>query len=222
MSELVNNLQWIFELFGLTELSENNHLFFFGKNKDESDKQYCQIKSSGDLITLINKFNGNYRITVSLDEFPNNSEHNADNASKINNILLDIDFNNQLRTEDERKEIFEKTIGLMDLYFKEAEMYPYYQYSGNKGIHALIPIHLSLENKDKDEIEDIIERFREVIIQQFFSNDTSKKYNIKIDDVNPFTAYSPIPYTIHPETNNEVKPLPKSIGYSHLYSEMYN
>lgn len=207
-----DNVDWIANLIGLSELQDQSKLFIFIKKENKKERQKFSLISKEQLLTFVNEYNGKTRISITSSEFPIDCKYkNMEYVTRLNNILIDLDFDNNSISDEERLQIFQTVINPLDLKLKEYDIYAYYHFSGNKGLHAIIPVRINITNQNRENILDVLRRFRKYI-QIYFLKDSV----VKMDNVNPLSALIPIPFTIHPDTGNIVKPIEKFLnGYDY-------
>lgn len=206
--DFLANLELIANIIGLAQLDSNSKFFLFGYKPDNKDDRIQrELITLDDLRAFVVEHNGNYRISITCAQFPNTvHERIEDNANKLNNILIDIDFNFSQNSFQLNNEIFDIILNKIILYLIDQGIELYYHFSGNKGFHLVIPVDLELTTENRKNIIDIIKRFYKHLQQSFLANAFCKKNNIKIDILTPFTSLLPIPYSIHPTTNKKVLP----------------
>jgi hypothetical protein len=215
--------KWILDLIAITDLQKTSKLFIFGYDKNDNYYENNSFATKEELQDLINRLNGKYRLSVTCSEFSIESNERTEEAAvRLNNILIDIDFNCSDLTQEQINEIILNCVGPTNIYLKEKDVYPYIHFSGNKGMHLIIPVRLDLTTENKEEIKDIIKRFRLVLEQKFFSNETATKYDVIVDKTRPLTDVFPIPFTIHPKTGNITKPVNNYLdGYNHFDTTIF-
>jgi len=203
-----DHIDWISNLIGLTTLDQNSKLVLFGRNDSLEPKNITKnIYGKEYFLKQILEYNGQYKLQITNAAFPIDAERRIEeNATKLINVMIDIDFNFAENTPNENIEILENIVQKMILDFKDREMFPYYHLSGNKGIHLILPVYLDLQNGQKAEIKAVITQFYKYLQKTYLSNDLAKKFNVAIDNLKPFTSLLTIPYTIHPETKRPIVP----------------
>jgi hypothetical protein len=180
-SILEEEKQWILDLIALTDLQTNSKLFIFGYDKNDIYYENNSFTTKEELQDLINRLNGKYRLSVTCSEFSIESNERTEEAAvRLNNILIDIDFNCSKLTQEQINEIILNCVGPANIYLNEKDVYPYMHFSGNKGMHLIIPVRLDLTTEIKEEIKDIIKRFRLVLEQKSYKIIESNIYFLLI------------------------------------------
>jgi len=207
LTNFKKHLDWISNFIGLTNLDTKHKLFLFKYNAPEGEK-LVNITNSKELLENVKLFDSKFRLAITCSQFPLEAiSKEVDQATKLLNILIDIDCNISDLKESDQQEIIQEIIQKINFDLKDYGIIPYIHFSGNKGFHFIIPVHLELTNDNKQTILQIISQFREFIRKRYLESELATKYDIKLDNVNPISALMPIPYTIHPSTKKITLPI---------------